>query len=162
MLFLKADNVNLARIEAPKPRVWNSIANIAKTTKVALGVFSLGFAVAASAVSFGAAPLIAGSLIALAGAGIYAYGKISQAIERKSYVKPIFKAPSEDVDFLYVNPGNPGSNAAKPPSKDMRPNKPIVINQGPVQNAAPSGRGKENNKPFLMPNPLAVRRQTLA
>lgn len=159
MLFLKADGTNLARVDAPKPSFWSSISNISKTTKVAIGVFATGAAVAASAISFGAIPLIAGSAIALAGVGIYAYGKISQAIERRSYVKPILKAPPKDFDYMYVAPQNRGGNAAPlavvaspvaaaPKQGAAAPKVAVAPKQVPapavVKKAVPASAGKEN------------------
>lgn len=145
MLFLKADSGSLARVDAPKQSIWSKFSNISKTTKVAMGVFATGVAVAASAISFGAIPLIAGGVVALAGAGIYAYGKISHAIERKSYVKPIMKAPAKDFDFMYIAPQHfkkdaPGAPVIAPVqevSKNVAA--PVANAKKPVANS-----GKEN------------------
>ena len=146
MLFLKADSGNLARVDAPKASIWSKFSNISKTTKVAMGVFATGVAVAASAISFGAIPLIAGGVVALAGAGIYAYGKISQAIERKSYVKPILKAPAKDFDFMYIAPQHfkkdaPGAPVSAPVQEVSKNVAAPVAN---VKKTVVANSGKEN------------------
>lgn len=162
MLFLRSSGDSLARIDAPKPSFWSKMTSslskassaVTKTTKVASGIFAAGVIVAATAISFGAIPLIAGGALAIAGIGVYAYGKITETVERKSYIKPIFKAPPKDLDFTYIAPNNKPPAPAANPAPVKVSSAPAKAASAPVKNPpAPSKKNADKeNLEMIFPN----------